>query len=63
MSQLQNYQRPFINSVSYKTAFFAFSFENDRGLTKKDTALNMVCEHDAFIHVSGVILLASNVGR
>ena len=57
-----------LSKTTLATAFhsrllFAFSLENDRGLTKNDTPLNMVCAHDAFIHVSSVILLASNVER
>ena len=63
MSQLQNYQRPLYQRRFIQDCLFAFSLENDRGLTKNDTPLNMVCEHDALIHVSSVILLASNVER
>ena len=63
MSQLQNYQRKLYQRRFIQDCFFAFSLENDRGLPgdENDPPLNMVCEHDAFIHVSSVILLASNV--
>ena len=65
MSQLQNYQRPLYQRRFIQDCFFAVSLENDRGLTKNDTPLNMVCEHDAFIHsrLKCHILLASNVER
>ena len=43
MSQPQNYQRPLYQRRFIQYWFFAFSFENDRGLTKNDTPEHGLC--------------------
>ena len=43
MSQPQNYQRPLYQRCFIQYWFFAFSLENDRGLTKNDTPEHGLC--------------------
>ena len=43
MSQPQNYQRPLYQRRFIQYWFFAFSLENDRGLTKNDTPEHGLC--------------------
>ena len=43
MSQPQNYQRPLYQRRFIQYCFFAFSLENDRGLTKNDTPEHGLC--------------------
>ena len=43
VSQPQNYQRPLYQRRFIQYCFFAFSLENDRGLTKNDTPEHGLC--------------------